>query len=165
MGANSPSWDGTRLKRCAQYLASHPHKPIFYPYNSYYGSNFIRLTWSGNQVEYYTTQNFLERHQDADHAKIINIRQSVSGILHTLLGVDVFRKLHIQSSIASESTDGEIRCMYKAVRKSKVICRYMKVLALHTGAPTVDWEDNTSCIYAVEYKIVTHRVKHVGIPV
>ena len=25
------------IKRCVQYRASHPHKPIFYPYNSYDG--------------------------------------------------------------------------------------------------------------------------------
>ena len=36
------------IKQCVQYMAIHPHKPIFYPYNSYDGSNFIRLTWSGN---------------------------------------------------------------------------------------------------------------------
>ena len=80
-----PGFQGT--KRCFQYLASHPHKPIFYPYNSYDGSNVIILTWSGNQVEDYTTQNCLECHKYADHAIIINRRQSVSGILHTLLGV------------------------------------------------------------------------------
>ena len=49
-----PGFQG--IKRCVQYLASHTHKPICYPYNSYYGSNFISLTWSGKQVEYYTTQ-------------------------------------------------------------------------------------------------------------
>ena len=43
------------IKRCVQYLASHPHKPIFYPYNYYDRSNFIRLTWSVNQDEYQTT--------------------------------------------------------------------------------------------------------------
>ena len=37
-------------KRCVQYLASHPHKLIFYPYDSYDGSNVIRITWSGNKV-------------------------------------------------------------------------------------------------------------------
>ena len=37
------------IKRCIQYLASHPHKPIFYPSNYYDGSNFIRITWNGNQ--------------------------------------------------------------------------------------------------------------------
>ena len=48
------------LKRCIKYLASNPHKLIFYPYNSYDGSNFIRLTCSGDQVEDYTTQNYSE---------------------------------------------------------------------------------------------------------
>ena len=32
---------------------------------------------------------FLKFHQDADHAKTINIRRSVSGIVYTLLGVSV----------------------------------------------------------------------------
>ena len=32
------------IKICVQYLASRPHKPIFYPSDTYYGSNFIRIT-------------------------------------------------------------------------------------------------------------------------
>ena len=55
--------------------------------------------------------------------------------------------------------------MYKAVNKTKVMQRYMEALELHTGAPTVHWEDNTGCISAVEAKKVTPRVKHIGIPV
>ena len=46
------------IKLCVQCLDSHPHKPIFYAYNYYDGSNSIRLTCSGNKVEYYTIQNF-----------------------------------------------------------------------------------------------------------
>ena len=87
------------IKRCVQYLSIHPHKPMFYPSNYYYGSNFIRLTWSGNQVKDHTTQNCLEFHQDADHARILNRRRSVSGIIHTLLGVAVFWKVQIQPAI------------------------------------------------------------------
>ena len=97
------------IKRCVQYLASHPHKPIFYPSNSYDGSNNTRLTWSGNQVKDHTTQNYLEFHQDADHARILNRRRSVSGIIHTLLCVAVYWKVQIQPDIASDSTGGEIR--------------------------------------------------------
>ena len=78
---------------CVQYLASHPHKPISYPYNCYYVSNVIRLEWSGNQVEDYTTHNFLECRQYAYHDRTINKRWSVSGILNTLLGVAVFCKV------------------------------------------------------------------------
>ena len=127
------------IKRCVQYLAIHPHKPTFYPYSYYDESNFISLTWSVNQVEYHTTHHCLECHQYADHAIIINRRQSVSGIIHTMFGVAVFWKVQIQPAVASESTDGEIRCMYKAVNKTKVIRRYMEASALHTGASTVHW--------------------------
>ena len=41
----------------------------------------------------------------------------------------------------------------------------MEALALHTGVPTVHWEDNTSCISIIEAKRVTPRVKHIYIPV
>ena len=41
----------------------------------------------------------------------------------------------------------------------------MEALALHTGAHAVYWKDNTSCIYVLEDKIVTPRVKHIDIPV
>ena len=41
----------------------------------------------------------------------------------------------------------------------------MEDLALQTGAPTVNWEDNTSFIYVVEAKIGTPRVKKIDIPV
>ena len=36
---------------------------------------------------------------------------------------------------------------------------------LHTRSPTVHWEDNKVCISVVEAKIVTLRVKHIGITV
>ena len=55
--------------------------------------------------------------------------------------------------------------MYKDANKSNVIRIYMEALSLHTGAPILNWEDNTSCIYFVEAKIVTPRVKHVSIPI
>ena len=41
----------------------------------------------------------------------------------------------------------------------------MEALALHTGAPTLHWEDNTSYNSAVESKIFTPMVKHVEITV
>ena len=41
----------------------------------------------------------------------------------------------------------------------------MEDLALHTGSQKVYWEDNTSCIYFSEDKIVTPIFKHIEIPV
>ena len=53
-----------------------------------------------------------------------------------MIGVVVCFKVQIQPTIASNSTDGEIRCMYKAFNKTKAIRRYMEDLELHTVAPT-----------------------------
>ena len=66
--------------------------------------------------------------------------------------------------MALDYTYGEIKCMYKSVKKNKLIGKYMDALALHNGYPTVHWEDNTIYISSVEYKVVTHIVKHIGIP-
>ena len=41
----------------------------------------------------------------------------------------------------------------------------MEDLALHTGAPTVHWEDRKIYISIVEDKIVTPRVKNIDITV
>ena len=87
------------------------------------------------------------------------------GIIHTLLGVSVCWKVQIRPAIASDSTDGESICIYKAVKKTKVIRRYMEALALYTGAHTVHFEDNTRFISVVEAKRVTPRVKNIDIPV
>ena len=87
------------------------------------------------------------------------------GIIHNLIGVAVICKVQIQPSVASESDYVEMRLMYKYVNKTKEIWRYMEALSLHTGAPTVHWEYNTSCISVVESKKITPRVKHINIPV
>ena len=76
----------------------------------------------GVGIKLKTTQHsFLECHKYADHDRIINRRRSVSGIIHTLLGVSVCWKVNIQPDVASDSTHGEIVCMYKAVNKTKAI--------------------------------------------
>ena len=82
-----PGFQG--IKPCVQYLASHQNKTIFYPSNSYDGSNITRLIWSGNQVEDHRTQNCLECHKYADHDRVLNRRRLVSVIRHTLLGFAV----------------------------------------------------------------------------
>ena len=41
----------------------------------------------------------------------------------------------------------------------------MEALELHTGAPKLHLEDNTSLIYVVEAKSITPIVKQIDIPV
>ena len=55
--------------------------------------------------------------------------------------------------------------MYKSVKKSNAIQRYLELLEIHTGAMAVHFKDIKSCIYVVEAKKVTLRVKHIDITV
>ena len=82
---NLPGFQG--LKFCIQYMDRNPLKPILSSSNSYDGTNVIKLTWSGNQVEYYITPNCLECHQDVNYTRINTRRWYVSGIIHTIIGV------------------------------------------------------------------------------
>ena len=93
------------IKRCIQYLDCRPHNHIFCLFNSYDGSNVIRLAWSGNQAEYYTVHTFIETFKDADHARIITRIWSVLGINKNILGFALFWKIHIQPAVSSDSTD------------------------------------------------------------
>ena len=49
-----PGFQG--IKQCVQYMASHPHKPIFYLSNYYDGSNVIRLIY-GVEIKLKNTQH------------------------------------------------------------------------------------------------------------
>ena len=89
----------------------------------------------------------------------------MSGIIHTVLGAVLYWKVKTQPVFYSYSTYGEIHYGYKASKKTKYVRLYMESLALRTGSPTVHWEYNTSCVYVVESKRVTPRVKHINIPV
>ena len=73
-----PGFQG--IKRCIQYLASHPHKSIFYTLDDYDDSNVIILTWIRNKLADYRTHNCLECHQYADHVRILNIDVSFKAL-------------------------------------------------------------------------------------
>ena len=55
--------------------------------------------------------------------------------------------------------------MYRAINKTKAIWIYTEVFKIHTGSPTVHWEDSTKCIYVVKAIRVTPKVKHINIVV
>ena len=84
----APTLPGVQyIKRFVQYLASHPHKTILYLYNYYYDSNFIRLTWSGNQGEDCKTQKCLELHKYRDTSIILTYYGQFQALFILFLGL------------------------------------------------------------------------------
>ena len=51
-----------------------------------------------------------------------------------MIGVAVCWKAQIQPDIASDSTSGEIGCIYKGLKKNKTIWRYTEALETNNGA-------------------------------
>ena len=88
---------------------------------------------------------------------IVNRRRSFKDIVNTILGIAVCWKVKSQLNMSSDSTDVELRYMYKYANKTKSVQRYTEDLALRTSSPTVHYEDNTHFISVVEAKIVTPR--------
>ena len=109
MAPTPPGFQG--LNHQLQYIASHPYNIIYYTSNYYDASNYTRLILSGTQFEDYTTYNSIQRNHDLDQAIILNMRQSFSGIINTIIGVYVCWKVHIQPYAASDYTDGKMRFM------------------------------------------------------
>ena len=114
-------------------------------------------------MEYYTTQNFLACHQYADHVQIISRWWYVYGIINTLLDIYFFWRIKIQPDVDSDSTEVEIKWLYKNSKNNKSIWQYTESLGIPIAAKTVHREDNTSCISVSKAKLVTPRVKHIKI--
>ena len=108
------------IKGSVKFISAYPHNPIFYPSHCHYGYNVISITCSGNYVEYYATHHLFQFHQYVNHARIINRNQYLSVIIHT--------QVQIQPSFDSNCTDGEIRCMYKTINKTKFVWHKMESL-------------------------------------
>ena len=70
----------------------------------------------------------MERKKYTDHAQILNRRRYVSVIMKTLLGIIVLWKLQMNPYVTSDSTNGKKCYMYKYVKNTKAIWRYMEDL-------------------------------------
>ena len=61
-------------------------------------------------MEDYITRDCLVCHQYVYHNRTVNRMRSLSGIVHTPLGIAVFQKFQINHAVVSDYTDGEICC-------------------------------------------------------
>ena len=82
MASNSLHFQG--IKRCIQYLDSYPHKLSFILLILIMDQISSGLHGVGIKLH---KQNSIECHQDANYARVLNIRRSVLGSINILLGV------------------------------------------------------------------------------
>ena len=160
---NAASFAG--LKRIARFLATHPHTPIFYP-------STVKLTMHqtirfevepGKFIEQLIS-NIREMYVDADHARDIKTRKSVSCVLSAVCGVLIHWHMGKQSCVAAHSTDAEIRAYFTAVQINKYLRMVDDFMRMGNQGPTVIYEDNAPAIAIMEAGHITGRVKHIAVP-
>jgi hypothetical protein len=154
------------LKRIARYIATHPHKPFFYPRNvSIDGTTMLRHEYDEGYYEETPVLNHLECFQDAGLARDLIDRRSMAAQFHFLFGVATDWKIGKQLATAAHSTDAELRSMFTAVKTTLALRAFMMHLGYGPPKPTRHHEDNQPSIAIVSANQVTSRIRHIHIPV
>ena len=123
----------------------------------------IRLELEPDKFIEQLIANLLEIWVDADHARDLKTRKSVTSIIVTMLGVAVHWHMSKQTCIASHSTDAEIRAFYQAVKMNRYLRMILEWMYIPLKGPTTIWEDNQPAIDIMTAgQSGSSRVKHMA---
>ena len=160
---NEPAFHG--LTRIARFLATHLHSPIMYPRKKIKGYRPITFeTEPGKVIEHLIT-NEPCLGADADHARDIKTRKSISCIKGFINGVIVIWIMQKQTCMAAHSTDAETRAYFTAMQYNKYWRMILEFMGKRMTQPTTIYEDNQPCIDIIMAGQITKLVKHIAIPV
>jgi hypothetical protein len=107
-----------------RYLATHPHRPIFFPRLPMTGSQEIRVDYDPPKIDSIELPNSLIECVDADHARDHATRRSVYCIILMINVVAIHWKMQQQKCIATHSTDSETRGIFAGTKTRNVPPRY-----------------------------------------
>ena len=90
--------------------------------------------------------------------------QSNTGLLNVVI---VSWSTNIQSSIAADSTDAELKSLYSAVKKITSLRHFLTSSSIHTllQHPLIVYADNQAAINIIEQNKISNRSRHLDIPV
>lgn len=159
-----PAFHG--LKRQAKYFACNLHRPIVYPRGaSLDGTTKLKYDFGNGEFEEKIILNNLEMFPDANHARGVDDRRSITSIIFTLLGVAIHWKVNKQPALAVHSTDAEIRAFYLGTKLAEYIRQILEHMGVQMTKPIRGLEDSQPTIDIIKANRVTSRVKHIAVPV
>ena len=155
------------LYRILRYLATHPHRPIFYPRRPVTDVHELRFEYDAPSFESITLPNGLLEMVDSDHARDNATRRSCHCVLALLCGVAIHWKMQQQKCIAIHSTDSEIRGAFAATKEGQNLQNMFMFLPVPNAIcrPLPIYCDSQPAIDSINANTVTSRVKHVAIPI
>jgi hypothetical protein len=158
---NLPIFEALHSTMC--YLYHHPHLPIMYPNKPYKLSNSsLQTHWHTGFAEFLPADygDGLATFADADFARCLRTRRSVSAHFQLLNGVLVSWGCKKQPTTALHSSGAELTSLHRAGFKSSLIQNFMSAIGHAFTTPPVLFEDNQGTIELIRTQRLTDTVRH-----
>ena len=155
------------LEHLMHYLHTHSHEPIFYPRQRLGPEHPITYKFSQKQSSTYSLSSSYVYFVDSAFGNILPNRRSMQSNKGLLNGVIVAWSTNIQTSIAADSTDAELKSIYSAVKKVTSLRHFLTSSSIHDllQQPTIIYADNQAAINIIEQNKISDRSRHLDIPV
>ena len=153
------------LRKVFRFLASHPNIPIMYKKHSNSKSSSL-LTYipTSKPPVSICLPHSLAQMDDANFGTDLLDRKSISSNTTYYNGTIVSWKCSKQLSIATSTTDAEIRSLFQGLKKILVFRNFLSHLGFPESIPTSIFEDNQGTFDIVQAGRLTSRIKHLDIP-
>jgi hypothetical protein len=154
-------FEALHLTMC--YLYHHPHLPIMYPSKPMkLGGDALKTSWSKGCAEYLSADfgDELVTFADADHARCLRTRCSVSSHFQFLNGVLVSWGCKKQAVTALHSTGSEVTSLFRGGFKNLLLRSFMSSIGLPFTSPSILFEDNQGTIKLICTNRLTDTVRH-----
>jgi len=158
---NLPIFEALHLTLC--YLYHHPHLPIMDPSRPYTTTTkTLQTHWKTGFAEYLPGDygDGLATFADADFARCLKTRRSVSATFHLLNGVIVSRSCKKQPVTTLHSSGAELTSLHQAGFKSSLLQSFLSSIGRSLLAPAVIFEDNQGTIKLIRMQRLTDTVRH-----
>jgi hypothetical protein len=149
------------LDQTMRYLYFYCHIPSMYPHRPL-GKKALAMHWAKDTVEYLAPEygTSIINSADADHARDIRERRSVSSSLHLLNGVLIEWKCKTQSTSALHSTCPEIISLSEGVKTTGHIHDFGSSVGYPFREGTTTLEDNQGTIKTAESSRLHTNTRH-----
>ena len=155
------------LEHLMRYLHTHFHEPIFYPRKTLGPPQTITYQFSPTQSMEYILPSYIAYFSDSAFGNILPDRRSMQSNNTFLNGVIIGWTTNIQSFIAADSTDAELKAIFSTVKKIVSFSHFLTSSSINFMAtqPLTLHVDNKPAINIVKQNKISNRSRHPDIPV
>jgi hypothetical protein len=151
-------WPSSLVGRLARWEIVHyqqyPRSPL--------SKKYIALHWAKGKAEYLSPEfgTQLINYVDADHARDIHDRRSVSSSIHILNGVFIAYRCKKQTTSTLHSTGSEIVSLSAGVKKTIHIRDFLGSVGYPVGDATPTFKDNQATIKSIKASRLHENTRH-----